>query len=188
MAGPEVFPLPVAPKTQTPVRASTRRKPSLLPQSLSTVCGWNSGNSFLPAFTQEGVASAGFPGKGKRAGLSGATRPCWPVQSGKALAASNRRTVGRGSKGGTPLGRVSRGAVPWAGFVRAAVLTGRCNRPVEAGSRGRLRSPLGEEHRLRCITSPFSLFCLYGDAGQICPKAQNEETSTQPRRPETRHE
>src|ERR1019366_568232 len=93
--------------------------------------------------------------------------PLLLVQSGKALAASNRRTVGHGSKGGTPLGWVTRDAVPWAGFVRAAVLTGRCNRPVEAGSRGRIRRPLGEEHRLRCITSPFRLLLFFAAPGDV---------------------
>src|SRR5260370_25092446 len=37
LAGPEVLPEPVAPKTQTPVSASARRKACPLPQSRKTV-------------------------------------------------------------------------------------------------------------------------------------------------------
>src|ERR1017187_9046687 len=101
---------------------------------------------FCPPSRKKGWQVPVSPARENGRGCQGAARPCWPVQSGKALAASNRRTVGRGSKGGTPLGRDSRDAVPRAGFVRTAVLTGRCNRPVKAGSRGRIRRPLGEGH------------------------------------------
>jgi hypothetical protein len=63
-------------------------------------------------------AQAGFPGKGKLARLSGAgTRPCWPVQSGKALARHQPVCLAEAlAKAGGRLGVVPRAARLWAGF------------------------------------------------------------------------
>ena len=104
-----------------------------LPQSRNTVCGWNSGKRFLSLVTPKMVG--GVPvesGKGKT-GCQGhaALRPV-------ARAARLWRHPTGGRLGMVPRAarlwaeRVNRegDAVPWAGFVRAAVLTGRCNRPV----------------------------------------------------------
>ena len=68
-----------------------------------------------------------------------------------------------GYKGGTLLGAGSKGCQSFGpGFVRAAVLTGRCNRPWKRGPRGRIRSPLARNIAKQCITAPLSCFLLKG--------------------------